>query len=149
LGNFDAHIKADLHTHTNYSDGVHTPEELIIKVKEAGIDCLSITDHDNVDGIEESIELGKKHGVGIIPGCEISSEHNGKETHILAYFIDYKNEELLDYLRNFRRERMKRAEKIVQRLNELKIPVTLAEVLKYVKGSASIGRPHIANALVD
>ncbi len=149
LEHFDAHIKADLHTHTNFSDGVHTPKELILKVKDAGLDCLSITDHDNVDAIEEAIELGKEYGVDIIPGCEISSEHNGKETHILAYFINYKNEELLDYLRNFRKERMKRAEKIVQRLNELNIPLKFSEVLKYVKGNASIGRPHIAIALVE
>lgn len=149
MGNFDAHIKADLHTHTNFSDGVHTPEELIRKVKYAGINCLSITDHDNVDAIEEAIEIGKKYNVSIIPGCEISSEHNGKETHILAYFLDYKNDELLNYLHNFRKERMKRAEKIVQRLNQLKIPIKLSEVLKYVKGNASIGRPHIAIALVE
>lgn len=149
MGNFDANIKADLHTHTNYSDGVHSPEELILKVKEAGIKYLAITDHDNVDVIEEASELGKKYDIDIIPGCEISSEHNGKETHILAYFIDYKNQELLDYLLNFRKERMKRAEKIVQRLNELNIPVKLSEVLKHVKGSASIGRPHIAIALVE
>lgn len=149
MENFDAHIKADLHTHTHYSDGVHSPEELIIKVKRAGITCLSITDHDNVDAISESIQIGKKHGIDIIPGCEISSEHNGKETHILAYFIDYNNQELLDHLHNFRKERMRRAEKIVHRLNELGIPIKLNEVLKYVKGSASIGRPHIAIALVE
>lgn len=149
MGNFDANIKADLHTHTNYSDGVHSPEELILKIKDAGINALAITDHDNVDAIEEALELGRQHGIDIIPGCEISSEHNGKETHILAYFLDHKNEELLDYLLNFRRERMKRAEKIVQRLNELNIPIQLSEVLKYVKGNASIGRPHIAIALVE
>lgn len=149
MTNYDANIKADLHTHTNYSDGVHSPEELILKVKDAGIHCLAITDHDNVDSVEESIELGKEHGVDIIPAAEISSEHNGKETHILAYFLDHKNEELLDYLKNFRKERMKRAERIVIKLNELGIPIKLSEVLKYVKGNASIGRPHIAIALVE
>lgn len=147
--NFDGQIKADLHTHTHYSDGVHSPEELVIKAKNAGIHYLAVTDHDNVDAVEETIEHGKRLGVEIIPGCEISSEHNGKETHILAYFIDYKNEELLDYLRNFRKERVKRAEKIVQKLNEMKIPVQLSEVLKHVKGNGSVGRPHIAIALVE
>jgi predicted metal-dependent phosphoesterase TrpH len=149
LTNYDANIKADLHTHTHYSDGVHSPEELILKVKEAGISCLAITDHDNVDSIEEAIELGKEHGVDIIPGAEISSDHKEKETHILAYFIDYKNEELLEHLKNVRRERMMRAEKIVKRLNEMEIPVQLSQVLKHVKGNASIGRPHIAIALVE
>lgn len=149
MENFDPKIKADLHTHTNYSDGHHTPEELILKAKDAGLNYLAITDHDNVDGIEEAIELGKQHDIYIVPGAEISAEHNGKETHILAYFLNYKNEELLDYLKNFRKERLKRAEKIVVKLNELNIPLKLEDVLLRVKGNASIGRPHIAIALIE
>lgn len=149
LGNFDAKIKADLHTHTHYSDGYHTPEELIQKAKEAGLSYLAITDHDNVDAIDEAIEFGKEYSVEIIPGVEISAEHNGRETHILAYYFDHKNEELLDYLQNFRRERMKRAVKIVEKLNELDVPLKLDDVLSRVKGNASIGRPHIAIALAE
>jgi hypothetical protein len=142
-------IKVDLHMHTYYSDGVYSPEELILKAKHAGISALSITDHDIVDALDEAIEIGRDNGIDVIPGVEISAEHNFKETHILAYFIDHKNEELLEYLKNFRIQRMIRARKIVSKLNELNVPITFDEVLAKVKGNASIGRPHIAMALVD
>ncbi len=149
MGTVDSDIKADLHTHTHYSDGYHTPEELIKMAKQAGLTNLAITDHDNVDASEEAIEVSHGYGIEIIPGSEISAEHNGKETHILAYYFDHKNEELLDYLKNFRKERLKRAEKIVEKLNELEMSLKIEDVLKQVKGNGSIGRPHIAVALID
>jgi len=142
--------KVDLHMHTWYSDGMYSPEEVILKAKQAGLSAISITDHDIVDAIDEAIEIGREHGIDIIPGVEISAEHKAKEAHILAYFIDHKNEELLEYLKNFRKERVIRAKKIVTRLNEMNISITFDEVLSKVKGAnASIGRPHIAMALVD
>ncbi len=142
-------IKVDLHLHTYYSDGIYSPEELISKAKNAGLSVISITDHDNVDAVDEATLIAKDSGIELIPGVEISAEHNGKETHILAYYVDHNNEELLEYLKNFRKERVIRARKIVDRLNELNINVTFDEVLTHVKGNASIGRPHIAMALVD
>ncbi len=149
MGSVDSNIKADLHTHTHYSDGYHTPGELIQKAKTAGLTHLAITDHDNVDAIDEAIEIASRYDIELIPGTEISAEHNGKETHILAYFFDHKNPELLDYLRNFRRERMKRAQKIVEKLNELGIAIQMQDVLSQVKGNGSVGRPHIAVALIE
>jgi predicted metal-dependent phosphoesterase TrpH len=142
-------IKADLHTHTNYSDGVLSPEQLINKAKNAGLSYLAITDHDNVDAVEEAIETGKSIGVEVIPGVEISSDHNGREVHVLAYFFNYKDEEFLSYLKHVRGERYKRAERIVEKLNEINIPIKLDDVLAQVKGSGSIGRPHIAVALLE
>ncbi len=149
MGTVDSNIKADLHTHTYYSDGYHTPEELIQSAKQAGLTHIAITDHDNVDAIDEAIEIARGYDIEIVPGSEISAEHNGKETHILAYYIDHKNEELLDYLKNFRKERMKRAEKIIAKLNELDMPVKLEDVLVHVKGNGSVGRPHIAVAMIE
>ncbi len=149
MSSVDSNIKADLHTHTHYSDGYHTPEELIQSAKSAGLTHLAITDHDNVDAIDEAIELASRYDIELIPGCEISAEHNGKETHILAYFIDHKNTELLEYLKNFRKERMKRAEKIVEKLNELGLAITIDDVMKQVKGNGSVGRPHIAVAMIE
>ena len=143
------HIKADLHTHTNYSDGACTPVELIHKAKAAGLTHLAITDHDNVDAIEEALQIGKESGVEIIPGVEISADHNGREVHILGYFFDYKNNELLDYLKNFRSERIKRAVKIVNKLNEMGIPLKIEDVLAKAKGEGSVGRPHIAQTMQD
>lgn len=149
MSSVDSKIKADLHTHTYYSDGYHTPEELIQKAKSAGLSHLAITDHDNVDAIDEAIEIASRYDIELISGTEISAEHNGKETHILAYFIDHKNPELLGYLKNFRGERMKRAEKIVEKLNGLGMDIKMDDVLKQVKGNGSVGRPHIAVALIE
>ncbi|MCC6864771.1 MAG: PHP domain-containing protein [Ignavibacteria bacterium] len=149
MGSIDSNFKADLHTHTHYSDGYHSPEELIKHAKNSGLTHIAITDHDNVDSYFEASEYADKFGIELISGTEISAEHNGKETHILAYFIDHKNEELLQYLKNFRRERVKRAEKIVNKLNELGLAITFGDVIKQVKGNGSIGRPHIAIAMVE
>jgi len=142
-------IKADLHTHTNYSDGVFTPFELIQRVSSKGVKMLAITDHDNVGAIEEATEIGKSLGVEIIPGVELSSDHKGKEVHMLGYFFDYKNAELLSYLEGFRKERRLRAERIIMKLNELGILINIEDVLANVKGNISIGRPHIAIALIE
>ena len=145
----DNYIKADLHTHTNHSDGVYSPAELVKKAKDAGLNYLAITDHDNVDAVEEAILCGKEIGIEVIPGAEISADYKEREVHILAYFFDYKNAELLESLIKFRSERKTRAEKIVEKLNELKIPLKMEDVMFNVKGNGSIGRPHIAAALVD
>jgi len=141
--------KVDLHLHTYYSDGLFSTEELMLKASIAGLSAISITDHDIVDALYEAIPIGKDLGIEVIPGVEISAEHKGKEAHILAYYFDYKNEELLEYLKNFRNERLIRARKIVNKLNELNILMKFDDVLSHAKGNASIGRPHIAMALVD
>ncbi len=140
--------KVDLHMHTNYSDGIYSPEELIVKVKDAGVDLISITDHDTVDGIEESIEIGKHHGIEVIPGLEISSDIRDREVHILGYFIDPNNFELGEYLKFFRAERIKRAARITEKLNALGLSLSLDDVMDVAKNSA-VGRPHIAKALVN
>ncbi len=143
----DLNIKADLHLHTNYSDGIFSPEELLQKAKQAGISFLSITDHDNVDAIEEAIEIGTSLGIEVIPGVELSAEMNDHEVHILGYFFDYRNQEFEDYLKRFRRHRIERAKKIVKKLNCLNVPLSYDDVMDVVKGDVSVGRPHVAYAL--
>lgn len=138
--------KIDLHMHTYYSDGQYSPDELMMKVKEAEIDIVSITDHDTVDGISEAIESGKKYGIEVIPGLEISSDIRDREVHILAYFFDQNNKELEDYLKFFRAERIKRAIRIIDKLNALNLPLELEDVMTIARNSA-VGRPHIAKAL--
>ncbi len=140
--------KVDLHMHTKYSDGVYSPEQLISKVKDAGIDLISITDHDTVDGIAEGIEIGKNHGIEVISGLEISSDIRDREVHILGYFIDPNNYELGEYLKFFRAERIKRAARITEKLNALGLDLKLDDVMEVAKNSA-VGRPHIAKALVN
>ncbi len=140
--------KVDLHTHTNYSDGALTPQQLIQKARAADIRVLGIADHDNIGALDEAIECGSEVGMEIINGVELSAALGERDIHILGYFIDHKNPKLLDYLSLFRRERLKRAQRIVEKLHSLKIPLTMDAVLEQA-GSGSVGRPHIANALVD
>jgi len=140
--------KIDLHMHTNHSDGRYSPEELIKKVKDAGIDIISITDHDNVNGVKEAIEIGKRYGVEVIPGMEISSDIKDREVHLLAYFIDTENNELEEYLQFFRAERIKRAIRILEKLNALGLELALDDVLAKAK-NAAVGRPHIAQAMLE
>jgi predicted metal-dependent phosphoesterase TrpH len=140
--------KVDLHTHTSYSDGFYSPAELIRKAKDAGIEYLGITDHDNVAGIEEATEAGKKLGVEVIPGLEISTDLRDKEIHILAYFIEPDNAELERYLKFFREERLKRAVRIVNKLKTLGIEILIDDVLEKAQNCA-VGRPHIAQALLE
>lgn len=140
--------KADLHIHSMYSDGVLSPIEIVTRAKQAGLDVVSITDHDSMGGIESAIEAGRDIGVEVIAGIELSASYNSTEVHILGYFVDYKNKELVSSLAGFRSERLKRAERIVGKLNDMKIPITIESVMGHVTGD-SIGRPHIANTLVE
>lgn len=138
----------DLHTHTTHSDGVFTPAELLKKANELGLKVLGITDHDTVNGIEESIEIGRGLGVEVVPGVELSATIEDREIHILGYFIDYRNPNLLEYLSTFRKERIRRAERIVKKLNIMNVPLKFQTVLEKA-GDGSVGRPHIAHALVE
>lgn len=141
-------IKADLHIHTNYSDGQYSTEEVIKLAKSAGLDIISITDHDSVDAISEAIQLGRKYGIEVIPGLEISSDFLDNDVHILAYFIDHTSKELEEYLTFFRTERLKRANRIINKLNSIGFSISIEDVIK-VAGGSSIGRPHIAKAMLE
>lgn len=140
--------KADLHMHTRHSDGHHTSEEIIKMASEAGLDIISITDHDNVSAIKEATEVGEHYGIEVIPGLEISSDIRDREVHILAYFFDPDSKELEEYLKFFRAERLKRAGRIVNKLNFLGINLTLEDVLEK-SGDSAVGRPHIAQAMAE
>jgi predicted metal-dependent phosphoesterase TrpH len=140
--------KTDLHLHTNHSDGALSTEELLTRSRKNGLNCISIVDHDNVSAVGEAIPLGKQLGIEVIPGVELSTIINDYEIHILGYFIDNKNENLLEYLKFFRTERITRAKRIVEKLNKLKIPLKIESVLEQAN-IGSVGRPHIASALVE
>ncbi len=140
--------KVDLHTHTSFSDGFYSPKDLILKAKNAGIEIIGITDHDNIGAIKEASDYGKEIGIEVIPGVEISTDVEDKEVHILAYFFEPDNSELERYLQFFRDERLKRADRIVGKLKSIGFNITLEDVLKKAKNSA-VGRPHIAQAMLD
>ena len=140
--------KIDLHMHTTYSDGFYSPTELVRKAHNAGLSVIALTDHDSINGIKEATIYGKELGVEVIPGLEISTDIDDKEIHLLAYFIDIDNEELQKYLSFFRDERYQRAKRIVRKLRNLGLSITLDDVLERANNCA-IGRPHIAYTLVD
>lgn len=140
--------KVDLHIHTNFSDGFHSPIEVINFVAKKKISVISITDHDTIDGIKETISVASDYGIEVIPGIELSSELDEKEIHILGYFIDIDNSELQTKLKFFKEGRTKRAEKIVNNLNDVGVNISFSDVETQSKNSV-IGRPHIAQALLN
>jgi predicted metal-dependent phosphoesterase TrpH len=140
--------RADLHTHTIHSDGALSPVELVTKAKRVGLSAISITDHDTINALDDAASFSDEYGIEIIPGVELSTNYNGSEIHILGYFIDVKNKHLLQSLTVFREERLKRVERIVDKLNRMNIPLTVESVLANA-GSGAVGRPHVANALVN
>lgn len=140
--------KVDLHLHTLYSDGAYTPEQIVNRAKAAGLDIIGITDHDNLDGIEAAIEHGKRVGIEVIPGVEISTDLEDKEVHLLGYFINTNHEEFQKYLSFFRQERYNRASRMVKKLNNLGVSLSFDHVVSIAKDTA-IGRPHIATALLE
>lgn len=140
---------ADLHLHTTFSDGTLTPEEIVKEAKLVGFSAISITDHDILDGIEPGILAGKKYGVEVIPGVELSARSDDDaEIHILGYYMDLQNETFRERLQDFRETRVVRAKKMVDKLNELGLDIGYDDVLK-MADSTSIGRPHVATALVE
>lgn len=140
--------RADLHMHTTHSDGAHTPYELVRKAEHSGVSVISITDHDNVAAVREAIAAGEEIGVDVIPGVELSVRVDDWDVHLLAYFVDIENETLLEYLQFLRLERLKRAERIVEKLRAINIPLRFEKVLEKA-GVGSVGRPHIATAMVE
>ena len=138
----------DLHLHSTQSDGSFSPTQVVQRAAELGLSAISLTDHDSVAGVREAQNVGRDIGVEVIPGIELSTQEAGMDIHILGYFIDHENSDLLDYVQKFQDARRNRAEKIVARLNRLGVPITMAQVL-YKAGDGAIGRPHVADVLVE
>jgi len=137
---------ADLHVHTSASDGDFSPEEIVEKAKKIGLAAIGIADHDTVGGIDKALEAGKKYGVEVVPGVELSSEFGQSEVHILGYFIDWHDRKFNNELHKFQEARKVRAEEILKKLHKLGINISYEEVAA-AAGDGVIGRPHIAEAL--
>lgn len=143
----DRYWEADLHCHTSASDGLLTPRQLVQLAAERGIKALGITDHDTIQGWEEAELAGMEYGVEILRGIELNTDWNGIEVHILGYEINSESgylQERLKYLRTARKQRML---EILERLHGLGIHLTVGTIAEFAQGE-SIGRPHIAQALV-
>jgi hypothetical protein len=139
---------ADLHMHTTHSDGTLSVESLLRAARRAGLSVVSITDHDTVNGLPAARRTTRELGMDLVAGVELSTTLEGLEVHLLAYAFDPENSDLAGYLASCRRERRSRAERIVEKLHALNVPVQLETVLRRA-GHGSIGRPHIAHALVE
>jgi predicted metal-dependent phosphoesterase TrpH len=140
----------DLQLHSTFSDGSFSPTELVRKAKDLGLTAISLTDHDTVDGIPEFLEAGKTYQVTTVPGVEISvdtSLPNNGHMHILGLFIDPFSRKLKNTLDFLLTQRNLRAEKIVERLEQLNLPVSGEELLAEA-GEGAIGRPHLAKIMV-
>lgn len=138
----------DLHLHSTCSDGTSSPEDVVRRAQAHGLKAISLTDHDCVDGVGIAEDVGRQMGVEVIPGVELSTTFEGKDIHILGYFVDCAHDRLLGFLQIFRDERQRRAQRTVNRLNRLGVNLSMEAVLVKAAG-AVIGRPHIADALVE
>lgn len=139
----------DLHLHTLASDGRLTPTELIQMVVKNGLKTISVTDHDSTEGLAEAYEAAKEFpDLRIIPGIEMSADIPGDEVHVLGYFLDYHDEEFQAQLTEFRMGRVGRAQVMVEKLEALGKPVEWERVMHFA-GDGTVGRPHIALAMVE
>lgn len=137
----------DLQMHTTCSDGALTPDELVAKCAAEGLEVISVTDHDTVDHVAEVLEAGRRHGVQVIPGTELSVEWHGKRFHMLAYGFDYRAPGLAERLLDFRESRRLRAELTVDKLRECGLSIDLVDIQRLA--GYSIGKPHMAQAVLN
>lgn len=141
-------MRIDLHVHSSASDGLLSPTALVAEAAQAGVRTLALTDHDTVAGIEEALAAGARFGVEVIPGIEMTAFCAGVELHILGLFVDHRHHALKEFLNGARRARVERMEQMIARLRGLGVEIGLEEVRAKAAGG-SLGRPHLARALVD
>ncbi len=141
--------KVDLHLHSTASDGKLSPAEVVCRAAEAGLTLMALADHDTVDGVVPALEAARAFpSLRVIPAVEISTDVPNGEVHLLGYFIDYTDHYLLATLDKMRHSRERRAEGMVVKLENLGLPIEWGRV-KEIAGSGSIGRPHIAQAMLE
>ena len=141
-------MKIDLHVHTTASDGTMSPTEVVRYAKEKGLQTIAITDHDTIEGIAEGLQEGRKLGLEVIPGVELSVDFAKGTMHLLGYYIDHTSAELLEKLTIVQQARAERNLKIVEKLQGLGIDIDLSEV-KEAPEHGQIGRPHFAYTMVQ
>ena len=141
--------KVDLHLHTTVSDGRLTPSDLVKYTAEQGLEVIAVSDHDITDGLDEAYATAQEYPhMTIIPAIELSTDVPGDEVHMLGYFIDYEDNEFQAILNKFREGRLDRGELMVGKLAEYGMNIEWERVLE-IAGEGSVGRPHVALALVE
>ncbi|MEU3312941.1 PHP domain-containing protein [Streptomyces sp. NPDC006662] len=140
-------MRIDLHAHSTASDGTDTPAELVRGAAAAGLDVVALTDHDTVGGYAEAI-AALPHGLTLVTGAELSCRLDGIGLHMLAYLFDPREPELARERELVRDDRTPRAQAMIGKLQELGVGVTWEQVAR-IAGDGSVGRPHIATAMVE
>ena len=142
-------ITVDLHLHTTASDGRLTPTELVQLAASSGLQTISVSDHDTTAGLAEAqLTVNRIPGMRLIPGIELSCDVPGGEVHMLGYFMDIEDPGFQEVLVGFRQGRLARGEGMVHKLAEFGMHIEWERVLE-IAGDASVGRPHVAQALVE
>ena len=142
-------MKADLHLHTTASDGRLSPKELVSLAVKTGLDVISVTDHDTVDGIAPALAAARTFpSLTVIPGVEINTDVPHGEVHVLGYFIDYTDLKLSTRLEGLRDSRLGRAQRMIAKLSDLGMKIEWQRVSELAQGG-SVCRPHIAQALFE
>lgn len=138
----------DLHSHSNISDGSLSPTELLMLAGQMGLRALALTDHDNLGGLEEALAVAREISIELVPGVEISAEFKKGTMHILGYYVWEGRQNLSLVLEKLQKARAERNPRMIQKMNQLGLEVTLEEVFKFA-GGGQIGRPHMAKALME
>lgn len=138
---------ADLHLHTQFSDGTFTPEELVLHAQKNGLACIALTDHDTVEGCARAAAACAAVNMEFIPGAELTAEHADTEVHVIGYFLETGNPALLERIAQFQSVRQRRIHEMVAALNKLGVPLKVEAVFA-LANCQSPGRPHVARALV-
>ena len=138
----------DLHMHTTASDGVLSPSALVERAFDVGIKTLSVTDHDTMAGIDEATGAAIDRGMKFLPGIEITAVYNRKDVHMLAYFLENKQDQLARFLVQQRADRTRRVQEMSKKLAELGVPINIDEkIMRCESTGQAVGRPDVANAL--
>jgi predicted metal-dependent phosphoesterase TrpH len=142
-------VRIDLHTHSRASDGTQSPGELVRAAAAAGLDVLALTDHDTADGWAEAAATARDVGVALVPGMEISTRHDGRGVHLLAYLPDAGHPALVAELDRVLEGRSSRVPVMIERLRGLGIEIDGEDVRRVAGDAVAAGRPHVADALVE
>jgi hypothetical protein len=137
----------DLHSHSTCSDGSDEPARIVELASEAGCTAIALTDHDGLEGVGEAASRASELGITFVPGCEVSCKFSPGTMHILCYFVEPGEGPLQSQLERLRADRVTRNERLIERLNEIGVPITSEEIAAEA-GGTTIGRPHFAAVLV-
>ncbi|MEP1150111.1 MAG: PHP domain-containing protein [Balneola sp.] len=140
--------KVDLHIHTTCSDGQLSPEEVLKLASQKNLKAVAITDHDTFEGYKLAKPFAEEYDIELIPGVEVTTTFNGKESHILAYYFETETNYFADFLERQRRSRTNRIKGIVKTLQSQKVDIEYEEVWAGADGG-NLGRPHIAKVLIE